>query len=182
MTRTISASAETALSEGVVRPVVLVRMEFDTNVLVNSSPYTITYNSEDYLGVGSLGSVDAVQEGAEMQAYGVKFTITGILPEYVSLALGEHYQGNDVKMYLGLLDEDHALIDASLIWNGRMDTMDIQIDETATITVTAESYLADWDRPRISRYNNADQQSVYPDDKGFEFTEQMVDKEILWGR
>lgn len=182
MTRTISSATETALSDGQVRPVYLVRMAFDSTVLVNSSPYTITYNSEDYLGVGTLGAIEAIQEGAEMQAYGVKFTISGIPSEYISIALGEHYQGNDVKVYLALLDEDHALIDAVLIWNGRMDTMDIDMGDTATITVTAESYLADWDRPRIRRYNDADQQQEYPGDKGLEFVEQMVEKTILWGR
>lgn len=182
MTRTISSACEAAASAGQVRPVYLVRMDFDTPVLVNSSPYTITYDSEDYVGVGGLGAIDAIQEGAEMQAYAAKFTMSGIPPEYVSIALGEHYQGNDVKLYQAFLDEDHALIDATLTWNGRMDTMDIEMGETATITVTAESYLVDWDRRRISRYNNADQQSKYPGDKGFEFVEQMVEKQILWGR
>ena len=50
------------------------------------------------------------------------------------------------------------------------------------VLLTAENRLADWDRPRIRRYNDADQQSEYPGDLGMQFAEQMVNKTILWGK
>jgi len=62
-----------------------------------------------------------------------------------------------------------------------MDTMDVELGTTASITVAAESRLADWDRPRVRRYNAADQNISYPSDKGFEFVPQMVEKSIRWG-
>ena len=59
--------------------------------------------------------------------------------------------------------------------------MDIDVGATATITVNAESRLADWDRPRVRRYNHEDQQIDYPGDMGFEFVPQMATKELRWG-
>jgi hypothetical protein len=41
--------------------------------------------------------------------------------------------------------------------------------------------LADWDRPRVRRYNAADQAITDSADKGFEFVPQMVERNIRWG-
>ena len=49
------------------------------------------------------------------------------------------------------------------------------------VSVTAESLLADWDRPRVRRYNAEDQRLYYPNDKGFEFVPSLVEKQIVWG-
>ena len=51
----------------------------------------------------------------------------------------------------------------------------------ATISVSAESRLAAWDRPNVRRYNHEDQQIDYPGDKFFEFVPQMVDRLLVWG-
>ena len=45
-----------------------------------------------------------------------------------------------------------------------------------------ESRLADWERPRVSRYTDADQQQRFPGDLGCRFAPQMVEKELVWGR
>jgi len=50
------------------------------------------------------------------------------------------------------------------------------------IPFTFGGRLVDWERPRIRRYNNADQQVAFTGDKGFEFVPQMVEKELIWGR
>ena len=47
--------------------------------------------------------------------------------------------------------------------------------------LTVESRFAAWDRPLVRRYNNADQQTRYPGDKGLEFVEQTAEKQIVWG-
>jgi len=67
------------------------------------------------------------------------------------------------------------------MFKGRMDTMNIALGKTATITLTAESRLIDWSRPRIRRYTNADQQERFSADKGFEFVSDTVEIEIVWG-
>ena len=77
----------------------------------------------------------------------------------------------------------YALIaDPVEIFKGRVNQMNIEAGETATISLTVESRLVDWERPRVSRYNNADQQVAFSGDKGFEFVPPMVEKELIWGR
>lgn len=143
----------------------------------------LTQAGEEWIGLGNLGSIEAVQEGASLQMYGCGLTLTGIPPEYISLALDEDYQGRACTIWLAPLSTDYQILaDPAIVFRGRMDTMDIELGETATITVTAESRLADWERPRVRRYNDEDQQSVHPGDRGMEFVQQMVSRELIWGR
>jgi len=62
----------------------------------------------------------------------------------------------------------------------KMDQLTYQLGRTATIRLTAESRLADWSRPRVRRYNNADHQVLHPGDKFFEHVEKQVEAVHLW--
>jgi len=54
--------------------------------------------------------------------------------------------------------------------------------ETATIQVTVENRLIEFERTRVRRYTAEDQKIDYPNDKGLEFVAEMAEKEIVWGR
>jgi len=61
----------------------------------------------------------------------------------------------------------------------------IVIDEqlpAATITLTAESYLASLERPRPRRLTHEDQQIEFPGDLGLEFVAGIQNKTIPWGQ
>jgi hypothetical protein len=184
MSRDLTAPVKTALCSSNFPSLVLVDLHFVSgHVRVTNASYTFTWDGYDWLGLGNLGSIDGVEEGTQLQMYGVALTLTGIPPEYISLAFSEEYQGRPATIYLAPLSEDYAILaDPVIIFQGRMDTMDIEIGDTATITVTAESRLVDWERPRVRRYNNEDQQAAHSGDKGMEFVQQMVEMEIKWGR
>ncbi len=184
MSRNLTAEAALASQAAVIRPVLLARLDFASGVVAaNSGVNTLSYNGDDYLGVGSYGTVSAIGEGLEAKPYGVDMTLSGIPTEMLSLALGEHYQGRDARVYLALLDEQHRLInDPFLVGRFRMDTMNVELGQSATITLSAENRLADWSRPRVRRYNHEDQQARYPGDLGLEYVTGMVEKPIIWGR
>lgn len=184
MSRDLTAGAITASQAEVVRPVNMVELDFSGGfVRANSTPMTISYDGNDYLGVGNLGSIAIVEEGTDLKARGIRLGLTGIPPAMVSLTMNEYYQGRSCKIYLGLLDSDHVLIaDPVLLGEFRMDTMDIALGDTASITVTAESVLADWDRARARRYTHEDQLTEYPTDKGFQFISKVTNKDIVWGK
>ena len=183
MSRTLTPTVESALAAGHLPVIVLVEMDFPSGILrVNNSPVSFTWNSVDWLGVGRLGRIDAISEGADLQSRGLSFAISGIPSAHIAVALGQQYQGRDCKVWLAPLSAGHAVLaDPLLVFHGRLDTMDVELGDTATITVTAESRLADWDRPRVRRYNAEDQAIDYPADKGFEFVPQMAEKELRWG-
>ena len=183
MSRTLTTAVDTALASGRLPAILMVEMDFPSAFLrLNNSSVSFDWNGSTWLGVGRMGSIDAIKEGADLQSRGLAFRISGIDPATIAVALGTHYQGRSCKVWLAPLTAAHAIVaDPVLIFWGRMDTMDIDLGQTATITVNAESRLADWDRPRVRRYNQEDQQIDYPSDLGFEFVPQMVEKELRWG-
>jgi hypothetical protein len=68
------------------------------------------------------------------------------------------------------------------IFGGRMDAATVELGTICTITVTAESRLVDWERPRVRRYTHEDQQAAWPEDMGLEFVASMSELELIWGR
>lgn len=61
-----------------------------------------------------------------------------------------------------------------------MDQLTYQLGQTAALRLTGESRLADWMRPRVRRYNNADHQALHPGDKFFEHTEKQIEQVYRW--
>lgn len=182
MTRTITATNEAVLDDDVVRPAVFAKLEFGAGTqYVNNSPMTLTFGGNDYIGVGNFAGISKVSETGDIQSTSLELTLSGVDPAMVSIALNENYQGKKGTIYLGFMDANFALVDDPvLVFKGRMDTMPIKLDTESVIGLTIESRLADLFRSRVIRFNNADQQQRFPGDKGLEFVEEMVAKEIVW--
>lgn len=184
MSRTLTTAVATATEAEVCSFVIFVELDFASGfVRACNANVSLDWNSYTWSGVGNLGSIQTIEEVADLEAKGVSLQLSGIPSAMISRALGEHYQGRSCKIWVAPLDPTNhtAIPDPVLVFSGRMDTMQIELGEQARISVTAESRLADWDRPRIRRFNNADQKTEYVTDSGFEFVEQMVEKEIRWG-
>lgn len=67
-----------------------------------------------------------------------------------------------------------------IIFRGRMDQMDVRVGDTATVTVKLLNRMADWERPKVRRYTDQEQQRQYPGDNGMRFVASTVDKTLLW--
>ena len=185
MTRTFTAAAKTeSLKASGAKPIALIKLTFDSGATrVWSGRGDITWGGETYAGVGDLGKISAVEEGVDDKALGIALELTGIPGAMISLALGEDVQGRSCHVWVSFLDASYALVaDPVLVFQGRMDTMDVKLGETATVSVTAQSKLIDWDRPAGLLYTDAAQRGLFAGDKGLEFvTDAAGDREIVWG-
>lgn len=181
--RSLAVSTQAATQAEVVRPIIIALLDMlPAHVAVCSAPFSLTIDGVTYTGVGHLGAVSAIDEGVEVKPYGIQLTLSGIDPALLSGALTQHYQGRDATVSLVLVDDAHRIIGSAVtLFRGRMDTMDVALGDTATITLSVESRLADWQRPRTRRYTDRDQQAEYPGDLGFEFVPATTEKEITWG-
>jgi len=166
-----------------VSPILLARLETSQgNVLVWTGLGNLQFGGETYLGIGDLGRITPVKEvGEEIRANMVSFQLTGIPTELISTALGAQYQGRSAKLWLGFISGGALIEDPILLFDGRMDIMDIdEGPEKSTITITAESRLADLNRARVRRFTNEDQQYFYPNDKFLEYVAAIQNVEIVW--
>lgn len=182
MSRGLASANLTAVAGEIVTRTIAVALEFPSGVARwNGSTMDIVIGGETFLGIGVLGSVSVVEEGAETRAYGMTVGVTGIPRDAVALALTQEYQGRAATLWEVQLDATGAPIGTPpIIFRGRMDQMSVQLGETASVTVRLENRLADWDRPRVRRYTHEDQSRAYPGDKGLEFVTSTVEKDIVW--
>jgi len=185
MTRGLSTNNEAAVVADTIAPLLFVEMDFGSGFSrAHSGIGTITWGGYDWLGVGTLGSISAIEDSAELQRQTVSFTINGIPSEWRSIVLDESYQGRSAKVYLGFLDTSTYILtdDPALLYIGKMDVASIKQGAEMSITITAESRIAAWNRPMVRRYTNNEQQFRFTGDKGLEFIDQASRKEINWGR
>ena len=180
--RTLTAAVESAFGAANVPMLALVSLAFSSGTMyLCNAGYSFDWNGHTWLGLGRLGSIEAIKETPDLAANAVNLKLSGVPAATVSQALTEHYQGRACIIYIAPLAADYTILaDPVEIFSGRMNTMDLDIGATATITLNVESRLADWDRPRVRRYNDADQQAEYPGDLGLQFVEQMVEKVLDW--
>lgn len=185
MSRSLTSAMQSAVIADLVRPITLVQCAFDSgNLNLWSGIGNLTVDSVDYVGAGTLLDISAINESSELQANGLTVALSGITEPLISKARDEDYQGRELKVLLGFMDEESNVIaDPVIVFSGFMDTMTINdAGETATIQVTVENRLIEFERTRERRYTAEDQKIDYPDDKGLEFVAEMQEKEIVWGR
>lgn len=184
MSRSLTSSMETAITADLVRPILLLQCKFDSGDLnLWNGIGTLTVSSVDYVGAGTLLAIGEIAESSELQANGITVTLSGITDPLLSKARDEDYQGRELIVKLGAMDAANAVIaDPVTVFSGFMDTMAINdASETATIQVTVENRLIEFERTRVRRYTAEDQKIDYPNDKGLEFVAEMAEKEIVWG-
>ena len=209
MSRSLSTGIIGALTAEEIFPFFATRIFFDTQTLnFWTGLGDLVNNSITYTGTGQLLQISEIAETAEISAKGATLTLSGIPSNLISLALSEPYQGRECEIYFGAVDvnrhflktEDGSLLllenssrivlespgDADEIvkvFSGYMDQMNIdEGPETSTIALSVESKLIDLERPKVFRFTNSSQKSRFPNDKGFEFVEDLQDKRFNWGR
>ena len=188
MSRDATAAAESASQADIARPVLFAELDYASGfVRLNSTDRSLFFDSngdlsdEEFLGVGRLGSISATEESSELQASGVKMSLSGIPPEFISAAF-ENAQGRTAKIWLGFLDGAYRVVaDPVLVFSGLIDKSDIALGSEGKVTISVENRLVAWERPKVRRYTNEDQQQLFPGDKAFEFVNPTVEKELLWG-
>lgn len=187
MPRTIDAATQTANESPVITRCALAFFDFPgTPIYVTDVPFTVPYDGNDYLGVGNLGQISELEEGAELEARNLVFRISIVNPASLSQALAPSYVGRAVEVREANLDPvTHAIIGVPILWwAGVLDEPEIEIDpETGnrSLTVAGESVFVTWEKARSRFRTNEDQQARFAGDKFFEFKPQIADKEIKWG-
>lgn len=206
MSRDITDAVLSSLGDSVVYPFFAVELLFDGDQTLRmwTGDGTLVYKGDSWFGTGTMLGVDVVEETSELAAKGASLTLSGVPSEVISLALSEPYQGRIAKVYLGMFvqgeilleSEDYILLEdggkislenqhtaLTEIFSGYMDTMDIEEGPSvSTIQLAIENKLIDLERPRTARYTSSYQKSKFSGDKGFDFIEDLQDKELFWGK
>lgn len=183
--RNLSTEMQAVSTAEVVRPVMFIECDFDSGAVnLWNGIGTLTYGGKNYIGAGNLLQVQPVSESAELRANGTSVSLSGINNTLVQLAKDEDYQGRELVVKLGAMDENNDVIaDPVIMFSGFMDTMVLtESGDTSSIKIDVENKLIQMERASVRRYTDNDQKIDYPDDNGFSFVAKIQDREINWGK
>jgi len=187
MARTLTTAMSNAVDDEVVRPFYLIHMNLDSGdggaLYFWSGVGTYSYDSKSYIGAGNFLQMSTIQETTAVQANGLRVGLSGVNSSLITAARDADYQGRIMTVKLGLMDSSNAVIsDPVVVFEGFMDVMAItDKGESCDISVSVEHRLIEFDRERVRRLTDADQQIDHSGDKGFEFIAEIQEKEIAWG-
>jgi len=185
--RPMSDDMATALSSPLLRPAIFFQAQFASGTIyLWSGIGTISWNGQNWTGVGSLGKISAIEEGTGIEAKGVTVQLSGIDPAMLADALQELQLGTPAAIYLALFDTSsppQLIADPLVCWAGRVDQPTIEVSgESATISLNCENRLLDMNVAVDRRYTLDDSHIENPDDLGFMFVNSLQEQTISWGR
>ena len=186
MPRSMSSEMLAAITSQNLRPALFVALQFASGwAYVWSGIGSIAWNGHTWLGVGTLGTISVIEEGANVQARGITLTMSAIDPAMLADALQETQLGLPVLVYLGMFDSASppSLIASPITsWAGRMDQPTIEISgQMATMSINCENKLLDMNVACDRRYTGEDAAAENPGDLGFQFVTSIQNCTIYWG-
>lgn len=181
--RTINGTAQALLDRiaaGEQIPIVqLVEMLFVSPLRFTTAGHSITWDGDTYTSAG-LGTIDSIEDSSgDVQA--LQFTLPGITPEQIALALTETVDGTTVHVYDAIIDPaDGTVADAILAWSGTLNVPSIEDGATAAVVVTAEHRGMLALRPKPSRYTDDEQKRLYPGDTSLDIDPETDAGPVAW--
>lgn len=169
----------------VVRPFMAAELIYPAGpVRLCSLPHgvTVLVDGQSYAGTGALGRITELEEGSENRSYGFALELSGIPGNWADYLRAQDVQGGLVTIRLGMCDEQWTVIGSEIVTVGRMDTQDVQAGESTFVRVNCEGPNVDWERPRVRRATDVDQQTRNAGDRFFKFTAAMRNFREQWGR
>jgi len=182
MSKTIDANIVTASQQNVVEFRILVDLAFSTALYLHDGVGDISYGGNTYQGVGNFGEISSVSEKLDFSQDKLELTLSGVAGALISTVFTEDMQGKDCTVrLLYFTPSTGAQIEAVTIFKGYIDNSNIVIGKEGAINLIVNNYFSRWDKPNVRRYNDADQKANYPNDKGFEFVENLTQQKLQWG-
>lgn len=182
MSRDISTTNLTEINSAHLHEVLLVKLEFDTPVYCHSGIGTITFNSNDYLGVGQFGGVSNPTETEQLRPTSLTLSLSGIDSTLITEALDSGGYGDIVTIYTGYRQDDGTLVDDPWItWKGFLEFASIRHGADNAVTLTCQHDLAILNENDGARFTDEDQEVRFTGDTGFQYVTDMAGIKLVWG-
>lgn len=182
--RSLSATGLATIAGTALPPtILLLLMETNPVIRLNSTPVTVSYGGFDWLGAGNFGTVEPVNDVPGDES-ALRFTLSGVPADSIALALGDapETKGARMTLSLALLDPaTKAITDVLQLFRGYVDQMPISYGpESASIGVICSHRGETFARPKPLRNTDGDQQKLYPGDTSRRFVVDQSQVQDVW--
>lgn len=179
MSRSVSGTFNALASGDHVAAFPLVEMQLATGTLyICGAAHDVSWGGNTYISARGLGQIDAIEE-TDAEIRGLAFTLQGVTPDIIALALSDQSQGRPVIVRLAVLNGTSLEVDAN-VWSGLIDTLQIVDGPEPSVRVTAEHRMVTWQSPQIVRFSDADQERIAPGDRFFDQAERTATAVLVW--
>lgn len=172
----INASAS---AHRVVAP--LIELNFDSGTLrLTPFRWDVPDGANTYRAVSI--SVDRVRESAT-STEGFMLQMNGLDPAIIAIANAEQYHGRTMRLLKAYIqpDTNGVIGTARVQFLGRMRRMPTTEDNAnAQVSLFCEHYDAELGRAAPLRYADADQERLFPGDRGCEYAASNAEKTVIW--
>lgn len=175
--RTLSAGGVTTLFGSKVPMILLIEMQLTPTLRLATSAVTISWNSQSWIGAGSLGNVEPLKDSAG-EVEGLRFTLSGVPSENISLVLNQSVRNKLCILRAAILHPDtHVIQDVVTVGTFVLDQMVIN---GSVIGVTAYPMQRLFQRVKVIRYTDQDQQKLFPGDRCLEYIVTQAQHNDVW--
>jgi hypothetical protein len=180
-----TSAQQTALEKAKAATAWFVELHFVSGVQrVCSYSQTYTWGGYDWIGLGTVGSISAVEESAGVGSSAMTFGLNIAQNAELALAVGpvEDYRGQPAKLYFCPLDDQGLLIDTpEICWRGAMDVISGGVEgDTGQIVLKCETSAFGLKRQSSLRLNAAQQRQKHPTDTGLDYLTGLIANPQMW--
>lgn len=159
-----------------------VEIIFDSGITrVHSGSGVIVIEGNSYIGVGILGQIGDVKEQNSTSATQLSLTLAGLESSLLSTFLNENCVGKKVSCFVGVLNDDFALIDYDVVFRGKIRDTAVLAGQNGAINLTVSNVFEEWAHGKSWRYTDDSQKKRNNGDRIFRYVVQMSDRSIYWG-
>jgi hypothetical protein len=173
----------TALEASLLTPAIFVSIAFSSETLyLWSGSGSVTWNSQTWLGAGSILGFTTPEDAATIEAKGITLNLSAFDPTLLSECLTDIQLGTPVTIYLGLYSGGSLVDSPVTAWAGRLDKPTVTIGSTdGLLEINCENRLLDMNISVDRRWTNDDLQALTPGDLGCSFVASLTEKTTFWG-
>jgi hypothetical protein len=137
-------------------------------------------NGTTYTASGHLLSIGGKSENSELDVSSFQIELSAVDSAFVSIVLNNNVSNDEVKIDIGLLNENDAIIGSFNYDKGFIESYSINTN-TGRLVLSCTSHFADFSRVAGRKTNSGSQQTIFANDKGMEFSALTV-QDLKWGR
>jgi len=192
MTRSIVSSAQTKLASRSLFVADLIELQLSTTLYYTTTNANIQFDSDTapdsgtntYTAQGQFLSYGNINETSDLRISSLDLTFTAVDTTTLAQLTNNDYIDKRVVIYRAILESDYSFTPSEvfMIFDGRISGYNVrETNDTATVTVQAASQFADFERLNGRRTNPASQNVHFPNDRGMDFSPEIV-QDLKWGR
>lgn len=197
MSRNLTESQIEQLTSDIVRPIYAVLIDLpdatSDSIITHAfwtgdfdDTFTADGTSYNFIGAGNLLSISEGSETSDLSANGLSISLMATT-DIITVLRDKEYQGMQVRAFVGTILYNYHVVNLSPLvfkfFDGFADQLLFSMSENSCIvTLKAENKLVRLSKSSGRYYTQEDQIAEYPEDKAFEYMNNLQDREVLWGR